>query len=248
MKNKIIFTGLLLCACFIQCAAQTTTPRSTSVQTHAWLVLNGNVTLNKWVGFYDFQFRRADLVSEWQQLLLRGAILYKFRPDLVAGAGYGFVNTWPYGQFPVSAVTKENRIFEQVQFNQSLGKSLMNWRLRAEQRWIGTQKRFENRFRVMARLRMPLTKGEQLRLYAVVYDELFVNAGKNVSYNLFDQNRLGASIGYAFNKTTFAELGYMNQFVQQRNFIAGTTTLPVESNHTLMLTFTKNVELNLHKN
>jgi hypothetical protein len=65
------------------------------------------------------------------------------------------------------------------------------------------------------RLQMPLGKKqiEDKTFYAAVYDEIFVQFGENVQENIFDQNRLGALIGYKVNKYFKLELGYLNQTV-----------------------------------
>ena len=47
------------------------------------------------------------------------------------------------------------------------------------------------------------------------YEEIFINFGKNIVYNKFDQNRVGASVQYMpWNNFGF-ELGYINWFQQR---------------------------------
>lgn len=48
-----------------------------------------------------------------------------------------------------------------------------------------------------------------------VYDEIFINLGKNIIYNTFDQNRIGTSIQYMPLKNLGFELGYINLFQQR---------------------------------
>jgi hypothetical protein len=62
-----------------------------------------------------------------------------------------------------------------------------------------------------------------------LYDEVFVNFGKNVTGNIFDQNRAYAAIGYNVTKTNRLEVGFMEQTLQQRNGRI------IENNHTLMV-------------
>ena len=61
----------------------------------------------------------------------------------------------------------------------------------------------------------------------VVQDEAFINAGKQITANTFDQNRFFVGISYPFNKHLSGQLGYMNLFQQQPS---GST---YTSNHTL---------------
>ena len=45
-------------------------------------------------------------------------------------------------------------------------------------------------------------------------DELHINAGKEIVYNYFDQNRLFVGFGFHTNQHDNLQFGYMNQFVQ----------------------------------
>ncbi len=44
------------------------------------------------------------------------------------------------------------------------------------------------------------------------YNEILINAGKNIVYNTFDQNRIGGSLTYKHDKNFSLELGYFNWF------------------------------------
>ncbi len=75
--------------------------------------------------------------------------------------------------------------------------------------------RYENRFRYMMRVNIPLE--DEKKLHLGVYDEIMVNFGNNVGANIFDQNRAYAAIGYSLSKNTKLEIGYLLQILQQRN-------------------------------
>lgn len=80
-----------------------------------------------------------------------------------------------------------------------------------------------HRMRYMARLQFPL-KGKMINdktPYLALYDEIFIGFGKNVNYNLFDQNRIGFLFGYSFNKNARLETGYLNQTLQLGRQING---------------------------
>ncbi|MCU0325501.1 MAG: DUF2490 domain-containing protein [Spirosomaceae bacterium] len=205
---------------------------------HAWYTTNGITKINKKFGFFhDFQFRRADLAPQSQQYLFRGALVYNANDKVQLFGGYAFVRTFPYGDFPVKTDFDEHRLWEQIQIKQSLGKFTYINRFRLEQRFLGDSNiggfqnhRFENRIRYMARLNYPFT----VKLYGYVYDEIFMNFGRKVTNNDFDQNRLGAMLGYKITPKISLEAGYLNQFVKQRR---RTTTFQniYENNHTLMV-------------
>jgi hypothetical protein len=77
--------------------------------------------------------------------------------------------------------------------------------------------------RYMLRLQTALT-GKEIKdktAYIAVYDEIFIGFGKNVNANVFDQNRVGALIGYRFNKNVNIEAGYLNQISMFGRQIAG---------------------------
>lgn len=75
----------------------------------------------------------------------------------------------------------------------------------------------------MARVQLPL-KGKEIKdstPYVAMYDEIFIGFGKNVTANVFDQNRLGILLGYRFNKSVRIEAGYLNQILQLGRQING---------------------------
>jgi Protein of unknown function (DUF2490) len=170
----------------------------------------------------EYQWRRVNLVKNWQQSLLRAGIIYKIHPQLSAQIGYAWAPTFPYGTYNLSGVPKvfpEHRIYEQVVFNSNIGKTALTNRLRLEQRWIGRFASVDakkpafaylNRFRYMARFDHPLNE----KWYATAYDEILIGFGKNVGENIFDQNRISAMIGYKASNTFKIEGGFINQILQ----------------------------------
>jgi hypothetical protein len=119
-----------------------------------------------------------------------------------------------------------------------LGKLLFVNRYRLEQRFLGDanlggfqNNRLENRIRYMGRLNIPFDK----KAYGYIYDEIFMNFGKKVTNNDFDQNRLGLMLGYKITSKIALEMGYMNQLLKLRTRTA-TFQNRYENNHTLMTT------------
>lgn len=198
---------------------------------HAWFMYFGDHGLGKsrfgvhWEG----QWRRAELGRTWQQLLLRPALNFQLNKKVMLTGGYGFIDTHRYGDFPAREKFGEHRLYEQVQVTQRfLGLDWQN-RLRLEQRHIlGFAARYENRFRYMLRTNIPLPWGDQ-RYYLGLYNEVFYNFGKNVAFNVFDQNRAYVALGRQLPKQTRLEIGFMEQTLQQRNGRV------FEHNHTLQV-------------
>jgi hypothetical protein len=199
---------------------------------NAWFMYFGDHQVNqsKWGVHLEGQWRRANLGTQWQQLLLRPAVNYQLNSRVMLTGGYGFIQTHRYGDFPVKKVFPEHRFYEQAQITGKLGKTEWTHRLRLEQREIGpsTAWRHENRFRYMARTNVPLPF-ENKSYYLGIYDEFFVNWGKNVLANTFDQNRAYIALGKKLAHQTRVEVGFMEQTLLHRDGKV------MEHNHTLQL-------------
>jgi hypothetical protein len=215
---------------------------ATDDNANAWFMYFGDhpIANSKWGLHLEGQWRRADLGLGWQQLLLRPAVNFQVNRKLALSAGYGFIQTHRYGDFPVAADFPEQRFFEQATITQRLGKLDFQNRLRFEQRHIGTMSRqaagsyqrtswrYENRFRYMLRTSVPINS----RYYIGLYDEIMFNFGKNVAANVFDQNRAYIALGRNLSRKssdTRLEIGFLEQTIQQRS------GLVYEHNHTLQI-------------
>lgn len=225
--------------CFITLASLYAQPRIQGNNAHGWWNYFGDHPIGdtKWGAHLEGQWRRHDIATEWQQLLIRPAVNYSVHANIILTVGYGFIATSRYGDFPVAVPFPEHRVFEQAQVTQKIGRVNTSHRYRSEQRELGelavasngdrrlTGWRHENRFRYMYRALIPIKGKWSLALY----DEIFVNFGKNVAANTFDQNRAYAAIAYTLPKKSRLEVGFMEQSVQQRSGRV------IENNHTLMV-------------
>jgi hypothetical protein len=92
----------------------------------------------------------------------------------------------------------------------------MQHRSRLEQRWLRypnqTSYTYQNRFRQMERVEIPLKNG----WYLPLFDEILFGIPPNFGARTFDQNRAFAGIGRLMGSVKI-EGGYMNQFIGQRN-------------------------------
>ena len=117
----------------------------------------------------------------------------------------------------------EYRGQQDVTWKQNWNKIGLNHRFQIEERFFqnfdkeglisGTT--FFWRFRYRLQGEYTFWKKENQYLKAIVYDEIMINAGKNVVYNMLDQNRMYASIQYGISSSAAVELGYMNSFQQR---------------------------------
>ena len=204
---------------------------ATDDNAHAWYMYFGDhpIARTKWGVHLEGQWRRADLGVNWQQLLLRPGVNYQLTNKIVLTGGYGFIETYRYGDFPVRAAFPEHRFFEQALITQRAFKLDWQNRLRFEQRNLKrTVWEYENRFRYMLRTNVPLPFAGR-KYYIGLYDEIMFNYGKNVAANVFDQNRAYIAVGRNVGRETRVEVGFLEQTVQQRSGQV------FEHNHTLQV-------------
>ncbi|GAB2951011.1 hypothetical protein GCM10027048_15220 [Hymenobacter coalescens] len=233
---------LLLSAPLAQ--AQMPESRVADPNRHLWLVYNGSVRFHEHWGLYtEAQVRRARLGQAPQQNLFRAAIDYHAGKNLMFTGGFAYQKSFPYGSYPAASNSPENRLYEQVVLRDEAGPVQLQHRYRVEQRWIRYPQEqdftYQNRARYQVRLQLPLfgPRIEPRMPYVVASDELFINFGRQIRHNVFDQNRLYAGFGYAATKYLNLEAGYLNQLVQQRNGRV------FEHNHTLQLSVLLNLDL-----
>lgn len=227
MKKATLISILLIIISNITLSQNT---RISDRNTIGWYNYFGTFKLNNKLGVHtEYQWRREKLITNWQQSVLRVGLNYQFHPKAQFRVGYGWIETFPYGEIPINGFGKdftEHRIFEMITLNDKVSIFELSHRFMLEQRWLGRYTNltlnkedefaFANRFRYMFRMQAPL-KGKTIENktpYAALYDEIFIGFGKNVNENIFDQNRIGLLLGYKFTNTFRAEAGFINQVVQ----------------------------------
>ena len=151
---------------------------------------------------------------------------YKINEKLEAGIGYAYFSVST--QIPEQTFNfeiPENRGQQDISWKEKLGKVTINQRFQVEERFVGNansqgltdRNTFFWRFRYRLQGDFILWKKENQFLKTILFDEIFINAGKNIVYNTFDQNRMYAGIQYGFNKNLGVELGYLKSFQQRAN-------------------------------
>lgn len=225
MKLKFLAPLLLV---FIIGFSQNT--RITDNNSIGWYTFTGSFKLNQKFGIHsEYQWRRDELITNWQQSLLRVGVNYQLNQKIQIRLGYAWVETFPYGDYPLNSFGKdftEHRSFQMATISDKVSIIDFSHRFMLEQRWVGRYTNanliseddylFMNRFRYMFRAQIPLKRKTIVDKtpYFAIYDEVFIGFGKNVNENVFDQNRLGLVFGYRFNKTFRMEAGYLNQILQ----------------------------------
>ena len=235
MKPKHVALNTLVCI-LLALPAISVAQRLQDKNTICWAGSINTIYVSKNISLLlEYQWRREGFFRSWQQSLARCGMQYHFRYGITALAGYGYVITFPFGDYPAGPYpVPEHRFFEHVAWNDTKGRVTLSHRIRLEQRMVGkvNQKAQEyevtdwvylNRIRYQLRLAYPLNNKslESKTWYLAGYDELFIGFGSNVNQNVFDQNRIGLLGGYQFNKVYRLEAGYLNQNVQQSSLTGG---------------------------
>ena len=227
-KQSSLCFILVLLMCLQNTFAQNN--RLHTANTIGWYNYFGTFKVSEKFGIHtEYQWRRDNLITTWQQSLLRVGVNYNVNARVQCRVGYAWIETFPYGEFPINSLGRdftEHRIFEMIQLAHKEGIVDLSHRFMLEQRFVGryssasqlTEDEFPllQRMRYMFRLQIPL-KGNEIKdktPYVALYDEIFIGFGENVNANIFDQNRIAVLLGYRFNKNLRLEGGYLNQTLQ----------------------------------
>lgn len=210
--------------------AQAQNTRLRDDNTIGWFTNTTTMHLSaRWSGHLEYQFRRDELVRRWQQSLLRTGVNYRVNDQLTVRLGYAWIETFPYGEYPIQAAGRqfpEHRIYQVATLRNPVGRVEISHRFMLEQRWVGRfldaqrprpdETVYSNRVRYLLRLQVPLGKPrlENRTFYLAAYDEVFIGFGRNVGENIFDQNRLGLLVGYRFSPAFRLEGGFLQQILQ----------------------------------
>jgi hypothetical protein len=204
--------------------------RITDENNIGWYTYTGTFKLtDKFSIHTEYQWRRDETITKWQQSLIRTGINYTLNPKVTLRLGYANIETFNYGDIPINGMGKnfnEHRTYQMATLTDKVNIVDLSHRFMLEQRWIGrysnaalTQEDewvFANRFRYLARVQVPL-KGKTVANktpYIALYDEIMIGFGKNVNENIFDQNRLGILLGYKFSSNVRIEGGFLSQILQ----------------------------------
>ena len=207
-------------------------------QTQSMFSLNNTITFEKhWGVLADLHLRRNDFMGSESFYMVRAAMAYITESKNVVALGYGHM--WSAPTNPGwNTFANEDFVYQMFDCNSKIGNvSILN-RFRNEQRfqqvmaddaWTG-RKVFSNRVRYLASFTIPIFKKKTMPSL-VISDELFVQFGKNVVNNTFDQNWLFIGIKQSISPKLSFDFGYMNVYQQKKS------GYQYDMNHTLRLFF-----------
>ncbi|MFT3681392.1 MAG: DUF2490 domain-containing protein [Ferruginibacter sp.] len=221
MKRGIIFICFLFTVQLL--VAQTKTTENFN---RVWVgYFNQTRLSNKWGFWAEGQLRtKEDFVKDLSQSILRVGLTYYITDVSKFTVGYAFVNDFP-GDNHKNISAPEHRPWQQIQWHTKYGKNRMMQWIRLEERYRHKVKNddeladgynFNFRIRYNLWYEIPFIKnGTDPNSWSfLANDEVFINFGKNIVNNYFDQNRFFLGFKYQAGKHTNLQFGYMNLFQQ----------------------------------
>ena len=167
---------------------------------------------------------KDDFFKELSQSIIRLGLTYYLSDDVKLTAGYAYVTHYPADNHENVSVP-EHRPWQQLQWHTRYPKlRLMQW-FRVEERWRrnvlnddelaeGYNFNFRVRYNILSQFPLNKKRFQPGTLSLVFSNEVFVNFGKQIVNNYFDQNRFFAGFHYYVNKHDQLQFGYMNVFQQ----------------------------------
>ena len=216
---KTIRVLFLFLGCFITHAQ---TEKNIDHQSIFWSRYYNQLAVSeKWAIHSEFDNRLFLKPITQNLFVIRIQGRYKINEHLETGAGvvYFSVSTQDPEITP-DFKTPEYRAQQDLSLKHNLGKITISQRFQVEERFIHNSNKqellpgttFSWRFRYRLQGDYTFWKKENQFLKAILSDEILFNAGKSITKNTFDQNRIYAALHYGINKNIAFELGYLNSY------------------------------------
>lgn len=214
IKSAMLFVAVLF---FRGAAAQ---EKEVIHQNQQWIEYSAQLKLKgKYSLLADGGYRWIDTYLTGEMYYVRAGVEYAINDNLSVHAGFAHV-----GYFFDNLSQIEHRPYQELSIRNKAGKLDLYQRIRVEERIFEpagsyhpvSYNWFNWRFRYMLMVDVPLfslsAKRPDYRVSLGVGDEIFLNAGKNIRYNYFDQNRLLLSPTVHLGNRLSVSVTYMNQY------------------------------------
>lgn len=187
-----------------------------------------------WIGYYtkfrvgarsyyygEYHIRRKNFAEDMSKLYLRFGFTYLFTKKFEVTGGIATPLSWaPDQENPdYDKVIPEFRFWEQVLLVDKLYHAKLYHQFRFEQRWKrdyekGSPYELTYRWRYRFTAYVPLSNKHLTpgTWFAAAYNEIFLQSGPSIKYDIFEDNRLYGGIGYILNKNIQLQMGYMWSF------------------------------------
>lgn len=220
MRTTIVFFLLIFFgrACFSQ--KQTTTVQQIFIGNTSQVRVS-----DKWGASFDMQIRsREKYFNGLSQVSSRIGVVYLPNESLKIAAGYFFANNIPR-DYHKAVFQVEHTGWQQVSWSTKYPALNINQSLRLEERFrhrvkneselgVGYGFNYRARYNILFNIPFSRTVIHPSAWAAILYNEIYVNFGKQIVYNTFDQFRTFAGFNYVFSKKANLQFGYMYSFQQ----------------------------------
>ncbi|MDF2157794.1 DUF2490 domain-containing protein [Algoriphagus sp. CAU 1675] len=183
---------------------------------------------DSWSFLIDGGFRWKNAINDPSQYIIRTGAGYYLSPMIRVSAGFAHLGFY--------SGNKKNKIeyrpYQEILIKNKWQRLGISQRIRAEERFfkevldgeVQDPTAFNYRFRYALMARIPLFQlsptHPDRKLVLAFGDEIFLNAGQEVTHNVFDQNRFILSPGLQYSKNLTFSFTWNRQF--------GSTSLPSE--------------------
>lgn len=223
----ILFFGLQFPS-FAQNEEQVAT-RQTSFRSELWNGLYTKYRIGDKLYYYgEYHLRTRDqLVDNLAQVYLRFGLSYIFDKSLEVTAGFVTPLYWAPPEYelldePYKKMVPQYRLWQQLLFVQSLSRAKVYHQIRTEQRWrrdwlIGSPYELSFRWRYKLATYIPLNsyKLQTGTWFLSLNNEVFVQSGKSIVLNPFEENRSFLGMGYILNENIQFQAGYTFSYQQR---------------------------------
>ena len=188
--------------------------------------LNTTRLSNHWGITAEFQFKTHESFFNNTDLVEKSIGAIYFTNDKnntrITGA-FTLIDQYPSDGKTI--IVPEYRPWQMIQWNSNVGKTrCMQW-VRLEERFkrkvidnntLGNNYDFSYRLRYNVLAQLPITKHkfEKGAVSLACSNELYLNLGDNIVYNVFDQNRFFIGGFYYLNTHDFIQFGYLKSYQQ----------------------------------
>lgn len=192
-----------------------------------WLRYSNMFQLSKKINLQSEIENRIFFVGNTQHhLILHSRLHYIFNNNWGIAAGFSYSLQNPQTPHPINNLTvPEFRPNQEINYTRNITSklSIIN-RLRFDERFISKnngiilQDGYDFNFRIRYRLLLTyllFTAIKNNTTNLKLSNEIMFNAGKQIVYNHFDQNRVYVGIEQSFSKHISAEIGYLNWYQQR---------------------------------
>ncbi len=222
MRTLLLFLLLLSCFSFSILQAQ----KTVIDQDIIWIRYNNQLRFSPLLSLQtEIEERRFLNYSQRHHFIMHTRLHYRFASN--ADVGGGVTYSRQSAQFPNvedNLVVPEIRLVQEINYTIPLSTRInLQQRFRVDERFIRVNNgnelldgfNFNWRFRIRLQASFRLNKNEDKKNTILkVFDEVMFNAGKNILYNQFDQNRIYIGIEQVLSKSISMELGYLKWYQQ----------------------------------